>query len=196
MIAFVFVKLFFRCAVVALLVDSCTSVPAVTLARRRVAPFTASSASLNRPKMSPQSDWKECLDTQHGFSLHYPPDWYSTTPEGRCVQLQKGTSGVPYGVPEVDVFIEVRPLEDKFPDDCLISSSPLARGVRYTDRRELEINTLSAVRARFDSTGGPVPNWGVEYSIRKGDKVMKIYISQPKPEIEQQFDEVVATLRW
>ena len=146
--------------------------------------------------MSPQSNWKECRDDQHGFSLYYPPDWHSTTPEGRCAQLQKGTSSVPYGVPEVDVFIEVRSLEGKFPDDYLISPSPLTHGIRHTGRQELEINTLPAVRARFESTGGPVSNWGVEYAIRKGDKVMKIYISQPKPEIEQQFDEEVTTLRW
>lgn len=112
------------------------------------------------------------------------------------MQLQKGTSRLPHGVPEVDVFIEVRSLEGTFPDDYLISYSPLSRSIKYTDRRGLDINTLPAVRGRFESTGGPVPNWGVEYAIRKGDKVMKIYISQPRLEIEQQFDEVVKTLRW
>ena len=147
-------------------------------------------------KNSPPFDWEECRDNQYSFSLHHPPDWHSTAPKGRCVQLQKGTSNLPGGVPEVDVFIEVRSLEGKFPDDYLLSSSRLSRSVKYTDRRELAINTLSAVRARFESTGGPVPNWGVEYAIRKDDKVMKIYISQPKPAIEQQFDEVVTSLRW
>lgn len=192
-----FAGLLFRYAAAALPIGVCANASAVTSSQQQVAPFiTASFTSQDVLKMPPQSGWKECRDTKHGFFLRYPPGWYSATPEGRCAQLLKGINREPYGIPEVDVFIEVRPLGGKFPDDYLVSSSPLTRGVSYTDRQELEIYTLPAVRARFHSAGGPVPNWGVEFAIRKGDKVMKIYISQPKPEIEQQFDQVVKTLRW
>jgi hypothetical protein len=140
------------------------------------------------------SDWKECRDEKYGFSFYYPPDWYSTTPEGSCVQLQKGESNLPHGVPEVDVFLSVRPRDGKFPEDYLISA--LSRGVKYTDRRELTIGTLPAVRARFESLGGPESNWGVEYAVCKGESVLRIYISQPKRDVERQFDAVVSNLRW
>ena len=146
--------------------------------------------------MSQRTNWRVCRDEEHGFSLRHPPDWQSTTPEGRCVQLQKGKSDLPNAVPEVDVFISVRPLEGKFPDDYLISGSPLSRGVKYTDRHELRVSTLSAVRAKFESLQGVMTNWGVEYAIRKDENVMRIYISQPKTRIEKQFDAVVNTLRW
>ena len=106
------------------------------------------------------------------------------------MQFQKGTSALPQGVPEVDVFIHVSPARDSFPKDY-----PASPNVQYTDHQQVDINSLPAVRARFQSPG-PVPNWGVEYAVRKGDSLLSIYISQPSPEIEKLFDEVVRTLRW
>jgi hypothetical protein len=106
------------------------------------------------------------------------------------VQFQKGTSELPHGVPEVDVFIRVSPARDSFPEKY-----PNSPGVQYTDHQQLDINSLSAIRARFRSSG-PVPNWGVEYAVRKGAYVLSIYMSQPSPEMEKLFDEVVRTLRW
>src|SRR5215510_2378757 len=148
------------------------------------------------------SNWKTCRDEQHGFSLRHPPDWHSTTPEGRCVQLQKGKSGLPVGVPEVDIFIQVTPLHGDFPADSLRDKSfpaqegaGISPGVQYTDRQELLVNGLPAVRARFRSSG-PTPNWGIEYAIRKDDQVLDIYISQPRPEIEADFEKMISTLRW
>lgn len=141
--------------------------------------------------MPSQANWKECRDNQYGFSLRVPPDWRSTTEAGQCVQFQKGTTKLPHGVPEVDVFIRVSPAREAFPKDY-----PNSSNVHYTDHQQLDINSLPAVRARFQSSGGPVPNWGVEYAVRKGDRVLSIYISQPSPETEKLFDEVVRTLRW
>lgn len=143
------------------------------------------------------SDWKTCRDDQYGFSFRYPPDWHSTMREGRCVQLQKGKSDLPEGVPEVDVFIRVLPLQGNFPADYFEEEEgPETRGaVTYTDRRELSVNGLSAVRANFQSSG-PTPNWGIEYAIRKGDQVLDIYISQPKPEVEAEFEKMIGTLQW
>src|SRR4051794_11315846 len=54
---------------------------------------------------------------------------------------------------------------------------------------------LPAVRARF-RTADPTPNWGAEYAIGKADRVFRIYISQPQPDIEAVFDTVVRTLEW
>jgi hypothetical protein len=51
------------------------------------------------------------------------------------------------------------------------------------------------VRARFQSSG-PVPNWGIEYVIRKGTNVLDIYISQPSPVIAAQFETMISTLQW
>ena len=150
------------------------------------------------------SDWKTCRDNQHGFSLNYPSDWESTTSEGRCVQLQKGEVSLPAGIPEVDVFIQVMPLRDNFPDDHLANQEVITqgqteeridRGILYNSREELEINGLSAVQAKFESFG-PTPNWGLEYRIRNGDQILSIYISQPEPEIEMTFIEVVNTIQW
>jgi len=137
-----------------------------------------------------QSNWKECHDKQFGFSLRVPPDWHSTTEEGRCVQFQKGASTAPAGVPEVDVFIRVSPVQGKFPNDY-----PNSSGVTYTERRLVKIGSLPAVRARFRSSG-TVPNEGVEYAVGKGSSVLNIYISQPAPKIEKLFDDVVQTLSW
>ena len=106
------------------------------------------------------------------------------------------------GVPEVDVFIQVIPLQKDFPSDYLRDKSfPAQEGVgihpvvKYTDRRELLVNELPAVRARFQSFG-PTPNWGVEYAIKKGGKVLDIYISQQRPEIETEFEKMISTLQW
>jgi hypothetical protein len=140
--------------------------------------------------MPSQANWVECRDRQYGFSLRVPGDWRSTTEEGRCVQFQKGQSALPAGVPDVDVFISLSPTRASFPEDY-----PNSPGVQYTDHQQLTINSLLAVRAKFRSSG-PVPNWGVEYAVRKGGVVLSIYISQPTPEIEKLFDEVVGTLRW
>jgi hypothetical protein len=148
------------------------------------------------------SDWKTCWDEQHGFSLRHPPDWHSTTPEGRCAQLQKGKSELPEGVPEVDIFIRVMPQRGAFPTNYLRdevfpmqSEASVSRGVKYMDRQELLVNGLPAVRARFQSFG-PTPNWGIEYAIAKGDEVISIYISQPRPEVEAEFDKMIGTLQW
>jgi hypothetical protein len=140
--------------------------------------------------MPGHADWEECRDRKYGFSLRVPRDWRSTTEEGRCVQFRKGKSKLPEGVPDVDVFISVHPSHGRFLRDY-----PRNRGVQYTDHRQLLINSLPAVRARFRSSG-PVPNWGIEYAVRKEDLVLSIYISQPSPEMETVFDEVVASLRW
>lgn len=137
--------------------------------------------------------WKTCRDDRYGFSLRYPPDWQSTTPEGRCVQLQKGKSTLPEGIPEVDVFIRVSTLRGNFPADYLKEEA--GGNVTYTSRKELSINGLPAVEARFQSAG-PTPNWGVEYAISKGDQVLDIYISQPKQDVEALFEQVVRTIQW
>ena len=41
-----------------------------------------------------------------------------------------------------------------------------------------------------------MPNWGIEYVIRKDDTVLDVYISQPGPEIEAEFEAMIGTLRW
>ena len=140
--------------------------------------------------MPDQTNWEECRDRTYGFSLRVPPDWRSTTEEGRCVQFQKGPSALPEGVPDVDVFLHVSPVRASFPTDY-----PNSPSVLYSDHQQVEINSLPAVRATFRSSG-PVPNWGVEYAVHKGDCVLSIYISQPSPDVEKLFDEVVGTLRW
>ena len=152
--------------------------------------ITASSAPRSEKTMAIPSDWQECQDTEYGFVLRVPPDWRSTTEQGRCVQIQKGESALPNGVPDVDVSIHVTTVRGNFPADY-----PNSSGVKYSERRQLRVNGLSAVRARFQSSG-PVPNEGIEYAVRKGDNVLSIYISQPKPNVEKLFDEVVKTLRW
>lgn len=147
------------------------------------------------------ASWKTCRDDRHGFAFRHPPDWSSTTPEGTCVQLQKGRVEQPHGVPEVDVFIRVSPRQAPFPAGYFTERAPTAdeerprRGVRYADRRELVVSGLLAVRARFTSFG-PVPNWGVEYAIAKGDLVLHVYISQPRPDVEAQFEQMIETLTW
>ena len=65
----------------------------------------------------------------------------------------------------------------------------------YSDRSELVVNDLPAVRARFRSAG-PTPNWGLEYAIQKHNRVLDVYISRPSPEIEAEFDRVIGTLEW
>ncbi len=109
---------------------------------------------------------------------------------------------MPDGVPEVDAFIRVLPLEAEFPADYLRTEDELAerqlevgRGVAYSDRSELVVNGLPGVRARFRSAG-PTPNWGVEYAIRKNDRILDAYVSRPSPEIEAEFDRVIRTLEW
>ena len=156
---------------------------------------------MSRPPPKHPSDWKLCRDAEHGFALWYPPDWKRAGPPGRCVGLQRGEPNLPEGPPEVDVFIRVVSLQGRFPTDYLPPETPpghefdVGRGVSYTDRAELVVGGLEAVRARFRSSG-PTPNWGVEYAIRKGDRILDAYISQPRPEIEEEFDRVIATLEW
>lgn len=147
-------------------------------------------------------DWKPCRDAEHGFALWHPPDWDPAGPPGRCAKLQRGKPSLPEAPPEVDVFIRVLPVEGSFPTDYLRPGTTPAdeqldvgRGVSYTDRSELVVGGLQAVRARFRSSG-PTPNWGVEYAIRKGDRILDAYISQPHPDIEAEFDRVIATLEW
>jgi hypothetical protein len=106
------------------------------------------------------------------------------------VQFQKGVSDLPEGVPEVDVFIRVAAMKGRFLEDY-----PNSPGVQFADHQQRMVHSLPAVRAQFRSSG-PVPNWGIEYAVRKGDSVLSIYISQPTPETEKLFDEVVGTLRW
>src|SRR5262249_446914 len=123
-------------------------------------------------------------------------------PTGRCMQLQRGEPSLPDGVPEVDVFVRVLPLEGAFPDYYLSAGDQLdsadmqvGRGVAYTDRSELVIHGLPAVRARFPSSG-PTPNWGVEYVLRKAGSVLDAYVSRPSPETEAAFDLVMSTVVW
>lgn len=147
-------------------------------------------------------NWRTCRDEEHGYALRHPPDWISTGRAGRCVQFQRGEPSVPDGVPEVDVFIRVVPLEGEFPAHYLLTDGgpearqlEVGRGVAYSDRSELVVNGLPTVRARFRSSG-PTPNWGVEYAIRKGDLVFDAYVSRPSPEVEAEFDRVIGTLDW
>jgi hypothetical protein len=148
------------------------------------------------------TNWKICRDEQYGFSLLYPPNWHSTTPEGRCVQFQKGQTELPEAIPEVDVFIHVTALEGNFPSDYLRDRTLSAQGnqdvgrrIKYENRQELHVNDLPAVRAKFQSFG-PTPNWGVEYAIRKGAQVLRIYISQPHLTVEGEFEKMIKTLQW
>ncbi|MDQ6815060.1 MAG: hypothetical protein M3040_15095 [Bacteroidota bacterium] len=145
---------------------------------------------------SNQSTWIECHDEEYGFSLRYPPEWRSVSPAGHCTKLESSENRPPNEIPKVDIFIEVNSLQGKFPSDYLNSKSVPGPTVKYSDRNEIEINGLPAVRAKFTSLGGPVPNWGVEHSFLKGEKVMKIYISQPTAQIEQQYEEMLRTLTW
>lgn len=146
--------------------------------------------------------WKACRDQEFGFSLRHPPDWRVAGPAGRCIQFQRGARLLPEGVAEVDVFIRVLAARGDFPSDYLDSSVPpsaegpdIGRGVAYSEREELVINGLPAVRARFRSAG-PTPNWGVEYAVRKGANVLDAYISQPAPDVEAEFEQTVRTLVW
>lgn len=146
--------------------------------------------------------WRTCRDNEYGFTLRHPSDWTPKGPTGRCVQFQRGEPSIPDGVPEVDVFIRVLPLEAEFPTDYLRTKGDFAnrqldvgRGVAYTGRSELVVNGLPGVRARFRSAG-PTPNWGVEYAIRKGDFILDAYVSRPSQEVEVEFDRVIGTLEW
>ena len=146
--------------------------------------------------------WKTCRDNEYGFTLRYPPDWTATGPTGRCVQFQRGEPSIPDRVPEVDVFIRVLALEAEFPADYLRTDNELGdrqlqvgREVGYSDRSELVVNGLPGVRARFRSAG-PTPNWGVEYAIRKDDRILDAYVSRPSQEVEAEFDRVIRTLEW
>jgi len=148
------------------------------------------------------SSWRVCRDEEHGFALRRPPDWTPKGPPGRCVQFQRGEPSIPDGVPEVDVFLRVVPLEGRFPTDYLRSdvapgdrSLEVGRGVTYSDRTELVVGGLPAVRAHFRSTG-PTPNWGVEYAICNRDRILDAYVSRPSAEVESEFDRVIATLEW
>jgi len=123
-------------------------------------------------------------------------------PTDRCVQFQRGEPSIPDGVPAVDVFIRVLAREAEFPADYLRADNELAdrqlqvgRGVAYSDRSELVVNGLPGVRARFRSAG-PTPNWGVEYAIRKDDRILDAYASRPSQEVEAEFDRVIRTLEW
>lgn len=145
--------------------------------------------------MEVPAEWSVCRDDRHGFSLRHPPEWRSTTDVGTCAQFQAGRGEEPHGLPDVDVFLQVRPLEGTFPGDYLATGSFVAGGVTYTDREEIDVGGLPAVRARFQS-GGPVPNSGVEYAVRNGDRVLRTYVSQPAPDIESQFRVMVESLQW
>jgi hypothetical protein len=145
--------------------------------------------------------WKVCRDEKHGFVLRYPPDWHSTTPEGTCIQIQKGTSREPEGLPEGDVFVRMFSVPFSFPsfqrDKAFFPQEldNISQGIEYRDRQELAIANLPAIRANF-RTSGPTPNWGVEYAIRKGDRILDIYVSQPAPDVLKEFEAIVRTLRW
>jgi hypothetical protein len=146
--------------------------------------------------------WRTCRDNEYGFSLRHPPDWTPKGPTGRCVQFQRGEPAMPGGIPDVDVFIRVLPLEAEFPADYLRAEDELAgpqlevgRGVAYSDRSELLVNGVPGVRARFRSAG-PEPNWGVEYALRKGDRILDAYVSRPSQDVEAEFDLVIRTLQW
>jgi hypothetical protein len=146
--------------------------------------------------------WRACRDSEYGFTLRHPPDWIPTGPPGRCVQFQRGEPSLPDGVPEVDVFIRVLALEAEFPADYLRTEGEsgeqeleVGRGVAYSDRSELVVNGLPGIRARFRSAG-PTPNWGVEYAIRKGDRILDAYVSRPNQDVEAEFDRVIRTLEW
>ncbi len=146
---------------------------------------------------SDAAGWRTCRDDEHGFTLRHPPDWTPTGPTGRCVQFQRGEPSLPGGVPEVDVFIRVLPVEADFPGEYLHTDRgfEVGRGVEYSDRSEFVVHGLTAVRARFRSSG-PTPNWGVEYAIRKDDRILDAYVSQPSPDVEADFDRVIGTLQW
>jgi len=148
------------------------------------------------------ANWRVCRDEEHGFSLRHPPDWEQKGPPGRCVQLQRGEATLPEDTHEVDVFIRILALEGGFPADYLRAGEEAAeqrlgvgRGVTYSDREELSIGGLDAVRARFRSAG-PTPNRGIEYAIRKGNQILDAYASRPTPEVEAAFDLVMRTLEW
>jgi hypothetical protein len=157
---------------------------------------------MSQPSRQHPSDWTLCRDAEHGFALWHPPDWQPAGPPGRCVQLQRGDPSLPDAPPEVDVFLRVLPLEGDFPSDYLQPGRTpreqhleVGRGVSYSDRSDVTVGGLPAVRARFRSSG-PAPNWGVEYAISKGNVILDAYISQPRPDIEADFDRVIATLEW
>lgn len=146
------------------------------------------------------TQWAECHDRQHRFSFRYPTGWRSTTEEGTCVQLQKGAVRQPGGVPEGDIFIRVIRLPPGLSEPSSVPLFPqeisgVDEGIEYTNRDEVEISALPAVRASF-RTKGPTPNWGVEYAIKKGDLVLDFYVSQPSPEILNEFEDIVHTLNW
>ncbi len=148
------------------------------------------------------AEWSVCHDTEHGFALRHPPDWRNTGPPGSCVGLQRGEPSLPGGARDVDVSIRVVALDADFPTDYLRPEvepadrdMEVGRGVAYSDRSELVVNGLPGVRARFVSAG-PTPNWGLEYAIRKEERVLDAYISRPSSAVEADFDRVIATLDW
>jgi hypothetical protein len=71
----------------------------------------------------------------------------------------------------------------------------ISEGIEYSNRQQLTVAGLPAIRAEF-RTSGPTPNWGIEYAIRKGSLLLDIYISQPRPAILAEFEEIVRTLQW
>lgn len=93
------------------------------------------------------------------------------------------------------MFLQVRPLDGTFPDDYLVTDPSAVRGVIYMDREEIEVGRFAAARARFRS-GGSVPNSGVEYAVRNGDNVLRVYVSEPTPDVEADFHTMIQSLRW
>lgn len=99
------------------------------------------------------------------------------------------------------MFVSVRELRDPssadvlndllFPGDAWTEK----RGVEYGEHRKSLVAGHPAVRARFRSFGDQV-NWGIEYAVRKQNRVLHIYISRPDPETENLFEKMVATLQW
>ena len=103
----------------------------------------------------------------NGFSIRFPADWQMTKVEGKCVKFQKGEALLPSGIPEVDIFLRVLPLEDEFPADYLHDRTypsqegeAVGRAIRYEARQELKVNGLPVVRAQFHSlrTGAQLGN--------------------------------------
>ena len=141
-------------------------------------------------------DWETCFDAEHGFALRHPPDWAPVGGDHRCAGFRRGEPSLPDADPDVDVFIRVVAREADCPSAYMREAAlEVGRGVAYSDRAELRVGGLPAVRARFRS-GGPTPNWGVEYAICKDADILDVYVSRPSGEIEAQFDEVIATLQW
>jgi hypothetical protein len=150
---------------------------------------------------SSTSDWTILRDERYGFSFRHPQEWQSTT-GASGVRLSSGEIRLPNGVPEVDIFVQVAPVRDEFPKDYLVDKvyrsaegADVDRGISYTERKEVNVGGLPALRARFRSFG-PTPNWGIEYVIRKGHLVLNAYVSQPSPRIQCLFETMMSTLEW